>query len=230
MDKDLHTRVFESPFINTRCPSFDPILSYGHQKFYRKGEIIIDIGDIVDQLHYMHKGQIKMSAMAKSGLEKTIWYMDAPTIFGETPFFHSQPSKFVMEASRDCEIYQFERDYVLDELPEYPEIMTFAFKLLAQKVRILSAQIEDLAFNEPVTRVANLIHVLVCQSGKKTSDNSYVLNMRLTHQEIADITGLHRVTASNALKRLCEDGLIEKSRAKIVVPNLTFLEELINDS
>jgi len=229
VEKELSSRGFESPWIDIKGPDWNDLLKLGRKSFVKKGTTLIDMGDVVDELHYLHKGQVKVSVTAKSGLEKIVLYIDAPGVFGETPFFHRQPSKFDTSASEDCEIFTFKRDFIMQELVHYPEIMKYMLALFAQKIRVLSAQIEDLAFKEPVIRVANLLYLIVCKKGEKIDDKRYKVDIRITHQDIGNMTGLHRVTVSKVLKKLCNEGFITKSRSHISITNIESLEELTND-
>lgn len=86
---------------------------------------------------------------------------------------------------------------------------------------------EDLTFNSPLARVAKLLFFLALQNGEHMVNDNYLINIRLTHQELANITGLHRVTATNALGKLCDSKIIEKSRDTILIKDLDALKQII---
>ncbi|RYD01998.1 hypothetical protein N752_26460 [Desulforamulus aquiferis] len=155
----------------------------------------------------MQTGQVKMSAITSVGMEKVIWYLNAPNVFGEVPFFHKQPSRHIISAAEDTVVYSFSLDFFLKHISDYPDIMLFLYKLLAQKVRVITNQIEDLCTSNPGVRLAKLLYLMAHQNGKKLADNKYLIDIKLTHQELANISGLHRVTTSNILKKLSEEKL-----------------------
>ncbi|MGI6225517.1 MAG: Crp/Fnr family transcriptional regulator [Peptococcales bacterium] len=217
-----------SPWISPSNLDWNQITPYGNVRKYKKNDVIVHMGEKVKQLFFLNKGQVKMTALTKSGTEKTIWYINAPNIFGEVPFFHNLPCKYMIVASKNAEIYCFERDFVENKLVHYPTIVKYLFRLCTQKVAVLSSQIEDLAFYTPLARVAKVIYLLLAQHGEQLDNDKYLINVRLTHQELANITGLHRVTATNALGKLCENDIIEKSRDAIIIKNLIALEEIID--
>lgn len=76
-----------SPWITSDDQSWESILAFGTLKKYKKGDIIIDIGNKSDQLYYLAKGQVRTEALTKNGMEKTIWFINSPNVFGEVPFF-----------------------------------------------------------------------------------------------------------------------------------------------
>lgn len=142
-------------------------------------------------------------------------------------FFHELPSLFLSVASKNSEVYCFERQFVDEHLIKHPAAVKYMFRLFAQKIRVLSSQINDYISNNPLERVAKLLYVLALQRGEHIAKDSYMINVKLTHQELANITGLHRVTATNSLRKLGELGIIEKSRENIIVKDLSALLEII---
>jgi len=214
-----------SPWISSSGREWEPVLYLANKKEYGKYAIIIDIGDEVNHLYYLKKGQIKMTALSKSGIEQTIWHIDAPNVFGEVPFFHRQPCKFQILATTSCEVYSFNREFVLSELANHPQFVNYVLKVLAQKVRILSSRIEDLIFANPVARIAKLLLLLAYQKGA-IKGNSCSVELPLTHQELANLTGLHRVTVTNALNKLCDNGTVLKNKDNILIKDLNGLRLL----
>lgn len=219
-----------SPWITSDDQSWESILAFGTLKKYKKGDIIIDIGNKSDQLYYLAKGQVRMEALAKTGTEKTIWFINSPNVFGEVPFFNELPSLFMIVAVKNSEVYCFDRQFVDEHLIKHPAAVKYMFRLFAQKIRVLSSQINDYISNNPLERGAKLLYVLALQRGEHIAKGSYVINIKLTHQELANITGLHRVTATNSIRKLVDLGIIEKNRENIIVKDLSALLKIIEEN
>jgi CRP/FNR family transcriptional regulator, cyclic AMP receptor protein len=66
--------------------------------------------------------------------------------------------------------------------------------------------LEDMAFMDVFSRVISLL--------LKYAENN-IVNIPLTHQEIADLTGSTRVSVSRSIARLRQQGLIETSKERI---------------
>ncbi|MFZ7104839.1 MAG: Crp/Fnr family transcriptional regulator [Peptococcaceae bacterium] len=229
MDLEKHDNFYylASPWISSKeIPDLDHFLVHGRKKVFKKGEFITNTGDIVDKLYILVKGRIKLMQQGKNGLEKTYWLMKGPGIFGEVPFFHQCSSRCFFIAEETSEVYLFDRDIISRELPRYPRVMFHLLRTIAQKMRVMTFQMEDMSFYNPIARVARLLFLLAYQNGEKTGEG-YIIKEKLTHQEIANITGLHRVTTTNALKKLTKEGIVIKNRDEIIVPNLEHLYEWI---
>lgn len=222
---DISSSSLAAPWISSSTQEWEPVLTLANKKEYRKCDIIIDIGDEVNNLFYLRKGQIKMTALSKSGIEQTIWHIDAPNVFGEVPFFHRQPCKFLIVAATNCEVYSFNREFVINELANYPQFVSYILRILAQKVRILSSRIEDLIFANPSARIAKLLLLLAYQKGE-IKGNSCSVELPLTHQDLANLTGLHRVTVTNSINKLFDNGILVKNKDKILINDLSALRLL----
>ncbi|MBS3975376.1 MAG: Crp/Fnr family transcriptional regulator [Syntrophomonadaceae bacterium] len=217
--------LLTSPLINIDIPDCELIIKYGEKKLFQKKEIIVACGEVLKKLPFLYKGQIKMSNYTAHGFEKTIWYMNAPIFVGECLVFHGKPSRNKIIATETCEIYFLEENVLYSLAATNPEILKIIHKILAQKIRVLTSQIEDLCVNEPTFRVAKLLYMLAKQNGERIGNDKYVVYFRLTHQGIADIAGLHRVTVTNILNKFCSKGIIKKDKEKIVILEI---EELLD--
>src|SRR5699024_10600727 len=81
-----------------------------------------------------------------------------------------------------------------------PQLAMDLMHSLAGTIRLLSAQVDALAFLRADERVERLLHGLADEEGM----------VRLTHEEIAGLAGLSRVTVTRVLSRLAAQGRIER--------------------
>ena len=86
---------------------------------------------------------------------------------------------------------------------------------LSALCRILGWQVNDLAFCSTRVKVCRL---LCCYALAMPEGNQF--KVTLTHQNLAFMTGVHRVTITNILTQLRNEGLIEIGRnGHIVIKN-----------
>ena len=71
---------------------------------------------------------------------------------------------------------------------------------LASTIRLLSAQVDAMAFLRADERVERLLLRLADEDG----------TVRLTHEELASLSGLSRVTVTRALSRLAAEGKVRR--------------------
>ena len=79
-------------------------------------------------------------------------------------------------------------------------------------MRLLAFQVEDLSFLDAQKRVVHILLTLVNGLGVKTEEGLHI-QKRITHDDIARLTGLSRVTVTNILNYLERLNLIMKKRS-----------------
>ncbi len=88
--------------------------------------------------------------------------------------------------------------------------------MLARKIRLLSSQIEGLSFDDSYFRVANALVYLTEQYGLKTEKGCRI-QLKFTHQEMANLTGSCRVTVTNIFRALSNQNIIQKENGFVIV-------------
>jgi CRP-like cAMP-binding protein len=210
------------PWINSPDPSpWEGVLELAARRNYRKNEMIIRSGQILDHLYYLRNGEIKTLAVSDDGQQKTVWFLAAGCLFGETPLFNRKPCAYFFQAVTDCEIYLFARETLHGLFARNPAIAFSLVTTLTRKVHILSCQIEDSLFFKPVGRVAKLIYLLFRTKRKAGSDS-----LPITQEDIAAVLGLHRVTVNQAIKILKHEEILDTRNHQIVVRNADKLKAL----
>jgi len=74
-----------------------------------------------------------------------------------------------------------------------------------------TTQIGIMAMGNAESKVGKVLYLLTQCSREKNSV------IRLTHQSLADLAGVHRVTVSNVLANLKKEGVVEFRRGYIVL-------------
>jgi CRP-like cAMP-binding protein len=218
--------VLSSPWIGAgRQFPFEKVGHLGIFRRYMKGEQIIQAGQCVNHLFYLKSGRVKTVSIHHSGQKKTIWYIEAGCLFGETPLFNDKPCDYYFEAVVNCEVLLFTKEIVLTNLlVSCPEAALSVVASLARKVHFLSTQVEDCLYRKPVIRVAKLIYLIYQE--QKRSGNKETSPLPITQEDIADVLGLHRVTVNQAVRFMKSGGILKSKTHHIVVKDLEQLHRL----
>ncbi len=196
-------------FAESRMGSIDEedlelIRRLGKRFVYPAGTYIHFDGSIVDSFQYIDEGLVRYFIANSDGVEKTVYYTDR--FVAIECFIHEQPVHTNCVVEEDVVLYRVDRAYK-EELLSRKSIRDLVFQALALKCRILGWQIDDLCLAKPMQKIAR---ILCCYYfDENTNDNHSLLN-----QEIADMTGLHRVTVSNYINELRKAGILEQDSLK----------------
>lgn len=144
-------------------------------------------------------------------------------------FFCGVPCPFEIVANCQCEIYQFSREFVINELiPNNPRVAINIIKTLSYKTSVLAMQVHETALFTPYKRVCRLFYVIGHLYGIPHNEG-LLIKKHLSHQEIANITGVHRVTVTKILNYLSKKGAIKTSRRSLLISNPDYLAKVISE-
>jgi CRP/FNR family transcriptional regulator len=96
------------------------------------------------------------------------------------------------------------------------KVLDVLLKILCSRLRESWDKIQLLSFNNASQRIKMLLVLLSNEYGKKT-DEGTLLNIKLTHQDIADMTGVARETATRVIDRLHKEGEIKVLKSRFIV-------------
>ena len=174
--------------------------SLGKMKKFAKDSVFVYSGETIDQLVYLEAGLVRMVAVGEDGSEKTYSYFTPGCFIGEAAFFHRQPVLFDLRFLERSTIYLVDGQH-LAQILQRPSIVRYLLVSIALVSRTLAMQIGDAAFRTTEEKVCR---TLFCLSGEEYTRYKPFF----THQEIADLAGVHRVTVTNTLAELKKEGIV----------------------
>lgn len=210
-----HTR---SPMNENLKSSLPYLTSVGEIKHFKKNEMLFKQGEYINEIYVIEKGFVKYSLNNIDGKEKIVGYFDG--FIRLDGVFHQQPTLCNVMAMSDIEAIAIKKERITDLL-KHQEIAEALLEALSREVRILGWQIYDLCLvtnKEKVCRTLYVSKVMIAET------QFYV---HLTHQEIADMCGIHRVTVTKLLSALQTEGVITlEGKSRIRIMDLKNLERL----
>lgn len=193
---------------------------------FAKGQILIYQGVEISSLYAVRSGFVKFHDSSLTGDEQLIWIAKKYDFIPlEWLFSGTKTSSFYYTALTDVEAYVVDKQEFLTYAQEHPEIMP-------DVVRIISDQYNDAmllvnALQKPRAR-EKMIYTLNFISSRFVEEpdrREGAVTVPLTQQDLADLSGMTRATATVELKRLKDAGYIDydKSSFSIDLPKLEAL-------
>ena len=148
--------------------------------------------------YYLKSGRVKSFIQSEDGAERVLNVYTAGNLFGEASFFDELPRVSSAIALSSCEIVPIDRELVTQEFAHNPELALAMMQYLARTVRLLSGQVDQMAFRPARWRVANYLLTLSTQTG----------TVSCTQEDIAAAVSASRVTVSRVLSDFSRAGWI----------------------
>lgn len=151
--------------------------------------------------YYLKSGRVKSFIQSEDGAERVLNVYTAGNLFGEASFFDELPRVSSALALTPCEIVPIDRELVTQEFAKHPELALSMMKYLARTVRLLSEQVDQMAFRPARWRVANCLLTLASGAGA----------VSCTQDDIAAAVSASRVTVSRVLNEFAQKGWVALS-------------------
>ena len=194
-------------------------------KTARKGEIIYFSDQKIDRLYSLKQGRIKIAYYDEKQEEVVSEILKEGDIFGELTLKHSENKnqEFAQAISDEVSICSFTLENFQSVLRKKPDLAIAYTQMVGDKLKIMGTKYTDLIFKDVKTRVVNFFKLNAENEGK-WDGKKVILNMYLTHQDIANYTAASRQTVSTIINELIKDGkIIYLGRKKVVIPDITKL-------
>lgn len=186
------------------------------ERRYRKGTVIFFENDPGDALYVVKVGHVKIYRVAEDGREKSLVLLGPGEFFGELALLDSEPRSAVAEALSPTVLFVLGRTGFVNLVLERPQIALQALRVLSRRLRQTDAQLMDVIFHDVRSRVIRTLYHLAEQHGVDEPQGRRI-NLKLTHQEIANLAGTSRETVTRTLASLQDERRITFDRRYIVV-------------
>lgn len=194
------------------------LLGTARVKNFPKSQIIIYAGDQTPEVLIIKDGIVKVHDIDEQGNEKILHIVKAPTVI---PFvFFSGPedgTKWFYTALTDTDIYVLPQKQLNEAMHDDADLAAFLVHAFSREMHELLVRLSSLG--KTVTRdklLAALKFLAVCHA--KAGKSSWrLVSFPVSHQLLADMTGVTRESAAISMKELEDDKIIR-------YPKVTTLE------
>lgn len=188
----------------------------GKRRNFRKGTILYDQDEISTKFFFIEKGLVQVSILRLDGTEVILELMGPHTICGEGPAFDGLPRFSRAIASKNSVAVEFDAD-ILDEMcAEYPKLAAAMLRTMSIKQRVISVKLEYMTSQNTEERLLELLERLK-RKFAVPHPRGQLLTTYLTHEQIASMTGMSRVTVTRAFARLKSQGVIDVVDKNILI-------------
>ena len=171
-----------------------------------RGRTLYSQGELSTKFYLIVSGLLKISIFREDGTEVILEFMGAGTICGEGAAFDRQPRFSSALAIEETEVIEFDvANWHKNELST--DFLMSVLQVTAIKQRVLANRFQQLFSRQPENRILETFERLADALSDRPSDGFYMLP-QLTHENIAAMTGMTRVTVTRALNRLRKSGHI----------------------
>ena len=193
---------------------------------YERNKTIFFPGDPAERVYFLAKGAVKLSRVYEAGEEITVALLRENSVFGVLSLITGERSDrfYHAVAFTPVELMSLQADQVGAALKEHPELSGIMLRGLSSRILQTEMMIETLAHRDMGSRLVSFLLIL-CRDFGVPGESGITIDLKLSHQAIAEAIGSTRVTVTRLLGDLREQGMISIHKKKITVHDAVTLSQ-----
>ncbi|MCA0984985.1 Crp/Fnr family transcriptional regulator [Halobacillus yeomjeoni] len=177
----------------------------------KKGSIILSPDHPIEALFLLKKGQVRLYRMNEQGKQFTMDILVDGNIFGETSTVTLTDDQMYAEAMTDTYICTLSHKDFEQFIEKNPKIALKLIDILSSRLKDFYSLSEKIALSDVRQRLLFLLLMLSEKTGRRKK-NWQTIEMKLTHQDLANMIGATRETTSAVMSQLKKEGYLRKIR------------------
>jgi len=190
----------------------------------RRNRIVLNGEDTNHYMYLILAGRVKVVQVAEEGKEVIIAVHQSGESFGEVSLIDGKTTRASVVALEDSVIAYIAKKEYNALISTNKKMLDNLLTILCSRLRESWEKIQLLSFTNVSQRVKMLLHLLSDEHGRKTTEGVAV-NIRLTHQDIANMIGTSRETVTRIMEKMSRDGEIGMLANKRILLKPGFVRE-----
>jgi CRP-like cAMP-binding protein len=205
----------------TLCPHKVKAMAASHTyNYYKKDQFIYFPEEAANDIFMIVTGRVKIGHYLEDGKEVITAILSTGEIFGELALAGEEKRRdFAQAMDENTTICPLSITELKALMKDNKELSFSLLKLVGLRLMKVERKLELLVFRDARTRVVEFLKDAASWKGKKVGFET-MIPTRLTHKDIAALTGTSRQTVTTILNDLKEKNLINFDRKKILIRDL----------
>jgi len=196
-------------------------------KQFKKNEIILYEEDTNEFMYFILLGKVKVVRTTEDGKEIILAMHKSGSFFGEMSLIDGKTTPASVIATEDALIAILAKKNFFSIVFLHNKVTGNLLRILCNRLRRCWDTIQLLNLNNASHRTKMLLLMLIEEYGEKTPEGT-VLNIKLTHQNISDMTGLTRESVTRVIDKLQKQKEIIVLKNRLICLTPRFMQEDVN--
>lgn len=185
------------------------------ERSYPRGSTIFSEGDASTSVFILKKGRVKLISVSGKGTQTILRILKPNDVFGEL-FLAQEKRPFTAIAIEEVLATVIPRESFLVLLSSVPTIALNFVRLLSRRLVKVEKELAEFSHTWSYNRLANVLLDLCREHGKETPLGTHI-ELRLTHEDLANLIGTTRETVTVQLNKFERMGILRRRERHLVV-------------
>ncbi len=194
-----------------------------------RGAFFFHEGDPAVRLYVLCEGQVRLNQVSVEGQQILLRFVSPGDPFGWIGCVGGSHYAASAEAVDDSIALYWDSETMASLMERHPRLAMAALRMLALQVQEMQERYRELATERVERRIARALLRLSGQTGRKVP-GGILLDIRLSRQDLAEMTGTTVYTVSRILSRWEQAGLVKSRRERVLIRQPDALVGVAEDS
>jgi CRP/FNR family transcriptional regulator, nitrogen oxide reductase regulator len=185
-------------------------------------------GEPATVLYVLTEGRVKASQVTPEGHGVLLRVIGPGETFGAVAALGDAVHPATAQADGECAALGWTGDVISALMERHPRLALNALRFLAGRLQEFQDRFRELATQRVERRIAHALLRLMRQMGRPT-DAGILLDLPLSRQEIAEMSGTTLFTVSRTLSAWENRGLVESGRERVLISKPEALEAIAEE-
>jgi CRP/FNR family transcriptional regulator, nitrogen oxide reductase regulator len=199
------------------------ILSSGHEKHLSRRQPLFSIGDPVRQIFLLLFGTVKITQVGAKGTEVILRLSGTGDLVGSVAVGPECKQNSSAQALQPCTALVWDSPTFARLLEQFAALRRNTFQALDERLHETEQRLREISTEDVASRLSSELIRLSTRVRYGADGNEEV---RLSHTDLAQLTGTTLSTVSRLLSRWQKLGIISVGRAGVQIRNIAALEQL----
>jgi CRP-like cAMP-binding protein len=192
------------------------LIQAAQRKSLRQGEFFFFQGDLAERMYVLIQGRVKLTQVGPDGQQALIRVITPVRLFALVAMTSAENYLVTAQAAEDSQALYWTRPQMMDFVQHAPQVALNAMRIMAENLQEIQERFRQVTTERVEQRLAHILIRLAAQSGKKV-EQGILIDLSLSRQDLAEMTGTTLYTASRMLSQWEKQGLVITGREQVIV-------------
>ena len=204
------------------------LVQAAHRKRLQAGEFFFFQGDPAECMYVLLEGRVKLSQAGPDGGQALIRVITPVSLFALVAITSASSYLVTAQAAEDSLALYWTRRELMEWVDSIPQMALNAVGIMADRLQEIQERFRQVTTERVERRLAHTLFRLAAQFAKKVEEG-ILIDLTLTRQDLAEMSGTTLFTVSRTLSQWEEQGLVIASREQVIIRDPHGLAGILED-
>lgn len=217
--QEIYDIVIRSPLLHNVEPAgCQDFIDNGRSHQVAQDSYFFHQGEPATRLYILLSGQARLTQVNVDGNQVILYHFSPGDGLGIIVALSNMNYPASAEAIENCQALSWDNETTQRLMLQYPKIAFNGMKIIANRFAWLQDRYQEMATQRVEQRIALTLLRLTRQFGKRVEEG-VLIDMALSRQDLAEMTGTNIYNVSRILSRWDQNGLIHSQHKRITLRN-----------